>query len=191
MYEHTFMKAINQKLFWILFLGPKVIKSSKWGVTPFNSSTKKGFLSTATTPCILTLPPPNCLFCFLVVDGWLRPLRPTTRRTRKSPLLQCQRSPLRGGRCWDVRRALTPPLPPLQRRSTGQRPASACWPPRGPPRFGRTQPQRVPTVSRSTSPRPKHVSEREIGGTASEMEGWGLLAKHTQGRLVLVAANLD
>lgn len=68
MYEHTSTKL--QKLFRILFLGPKVIKSSKWGVTPFNSSTKKGFLSTATTPCILTLPPPivSSVSLWLTVD---------------------------------------------------------------------------------------------------------------------------
>lgn len=47
----------------------------------------------------------------------------------------------------------------------GQKRGGGCCRPRGPPPSGRTQPQRAPTASRSTSPRPRLDFERKTVGS--------------------------
>lgn len=108
-------------------------------------------------PCSLPLPTFLCHFSSL-----------PHHRTRRRRPLQRQRSPVRDDHRWAVRRAQTPhpPLLRLQQRSRDMRLASVYWLLKRPPRFARTPPQRARTASKSMSPRPRLVSERD-----SEREG--------------------
>lgn len=118
-----------------------------------------------------------CLFSFLLAlcpppsSYPSRCITPQRRRRRRRRPLWHQRSPVRADPCWAARRVPTPRprLPRLRQRSRDKRLASACWLPKRPPRFGRTQPRRARTASKSTSPRPRLASE----GTGRKERGHG------------------